>query len=129
MTPSVQRFVRATFGDGRRRDALAFVRDYHALERRNGPFDDDVLAQQAIGVVMFHHEFQASAGGLRRAQEQRTQGKGRRPSPREIERLKRRMGLSWQTYDAALRRLEDLAAARKPRSFADAARRAAGVAS
>jgi hypothetical protein len=34
--------------------------------------------------------------------------------------LKRRQGLSWQTYDQALRRLEELAAARPQRnSLAD----------
>ena len=106
---TLQRFIRATFGDGRRKDALAFVRDYNQLEKRLGAFEDGVVIQFACGVVMFQHEFQTAAALVRRTQDARSTGRGRRPSAREIERAKRRMGLSWQSYDSALRRLEELA--------------------
>lgn len=50
---------------------------------------------------------------LEEAQHARHNGQGRRPSQSMIVRLEKRQGLSWASYDAALKRLEELASARR----------------
>jgi len=109
---ALQRLVRRMFLDGRAPVAVAFRREFRALEQRLGPFDD-VTAQHAAGVVTFALEFQSNTADLQRLQEARARGRGRRPTAAAVERMRRRQGLSWGSYESALRRLEELAPHRR----------------
>lgn len=88
-----------------------FREHYTALEQRLGPFDP-VSRQYAGAAAALWVTFRQDTTALDEAERARRQGKGRRPSTSAIARLKKRQGLSWQSYDAALRRLEELAARR-----------------
>src|SRR5205809_877647 len=99
--------VRNLFADGRSELACAWRREFRALERRYGPFDD-VMQSQAAGAAMFFVEFQRDTRGLNAADATRTNGKGRRPSAAAIRSLKKRMGLSWASYTTAVGRLEEM---------------------
>jgi hypothetical protein len=61
---------------------------------------------------------------LERAQRERETGKGRRPSAAAIRALEKRQGLSWQSYDSALKRLQELAPPKGPRALTDAVKQA-----
>lgn len=107
MTSALRVLMRRMFSDCRSTEAYAFRRELRAIEKRLGPFDD-VTLQYAAGVAVFGLDFQAVSAAVRQAQGKRARGKGRRPAAAAVERLKRRQGLSWQTYDSAMRRLEEL---------------------
>ena len=95
---------------------------YRALAQQLGPFDDVTRAYAGSTAALFV-TFKRDTEALVDAERARHAGKGRRPSNQAIARLKKRQGLSWGSYDAALRRLQEMAASR-PRTtrFADAAR-------
>jgi hypothetical protein len=92
-----------------------FQAQYVALERRLGPFDP-ILRNYAGAIAALWVTFRQDATALQDAERARRQGRGRRPSTQAISRLKKRQGLSWGSYDAALRRLEELAAQRRPQN-------------
>lgn len=81
---------------------------YRALVRQLGPFDD-VTRTYAGAVAALFVTFRRDTEALTDAERARRDGKGRRPGVQTIARLKKRQGLSWASYDAALRRLEVLA--------------------
>ena len=110
MNPRLLGLMRHLFPDCRSAEAAHFRRECQALEKRLGPFDD-VTLQYAVGVVTFSLAFQSDSKARQRAELARTLGKGRRPTVAAIERLKRREGLSWGSYDQAMKRLEELAKA------------------
>lgn len=100
-----------------------FREHYRALETRLGSFDS-VCRDYAGGVAALWCEYRSDVFALEVAETARQDGQGRRPSVQAIARLKKRAALSWGSYDASLRRLEDLMA-KRPRTttFADAVRR------
>ena len=85
-----------------------FRAHYKALGERLGPFDA-VTREYAGAVATWWVEFRTDTLALEAAEEARLNGKGRRPSTQAIARLKKRSGLTWSSYNAALQRLEDLA--------------------
>lgn len=85
-----------------------FRQHYRALDHRLGPFDQ-VGREYAGAVAALWCEFRGDTLALEAAVEARQSGQGRRPSTQAIARLKKRAGLSWGSYDAALSRLEALA--------------------
>jgi hypothetical protein len=100
-----------------------FREHYRALDARLGPFDS-VCREYAAGTCVMLCEFKTDTLALEAAEHARRDGHGRRPSTQAIARLKKRTALSWGSYDAALRRLEELVA-KRPRTttFADSVRR------
>ncbi len=95
-------------GDHRSREGQIYRAHFAALEKRWGPFDE--LGQQYAGAVAAAWlEWLQAGKALALARQQRDRGRGRRPSAGGISRLQRRQGLSWATYDQALRRLQALA--------------------
>ena len=89
-----------------------FDAQYRALEAKYGPFDR-FTKQYAAGVAANFVEFRGASEALHKAQVQRKVGKGRRPNQLAISRLQKRAGMSWQSYDQSLQRLEALCQ-RKP---------------
>jgi hypothetical protein len=100
-----------------------FREHYRALEQRLGTFDS-VCREYAGAVAALWCEFRSDTLALEAAEKARDEGQGRRPSAQMIARLKKRAALSWGSYDAALRRLEELMAKRtRTVTFADTVRR------
>ena len=89
-----------------------FRSQYRALEERLGPFDG-LTRQFAASCSALYVEWRSDVRAEEEADRARREGKGRRPSAAVLARLKKRAGLSWQSYDGSLRRLEELAG-RKP---------------
>jgi hypothetical protein len=116
--------MRRLFADCRSGEACQFRREYRALEKRHGGAFDESVVPYAVAAIELHGQFLRASRLLRTAEAQRMNGKGRRPSAAAVERLRRRQGLSLGSWDQAMRRLEELAASAKPRSFAEAARAA-----
>lgn len=102
-----------------------FREHFRAIEMRLGSFDP-VCRDYAGGVAALWCEYRTDVLSLEVAETARADGHGRRPSVQAIARLKKRAALSWGSYDAALRRLEELMA-KRPRTvtFADTVRRQA----
>ena len=92
-----------------------YSQHYAALLKQLGPFDGVTRAYAGAAAALWV-TFKQDTQALIDAERARRQGRGRRPSTQAIARLKKRQGLSWGSYDAALRRLEVLAAQRKPQS-------------
>lgn len=85
----------------------AYRRVYDALEAELGPFTP--LARLEAGrAAAAWVQLEAAQRALVTAQRTRSTGRGRRPSPREIERLARRAGLADGTYSAALDKLREM---------------------
>lgn len=84
---------------------------YAALVAKFGPFDP-MVRQFAGSVAALWSEWRSDTVAVEEAERARRNGKGRRPSVQAVARLKKRAGLSWGSYDAALRRLEGMAADR-----------------
>jgi len=82
---------------------------YRALRQRFGPFDE-ITRQYVGGVAVLWVQFREVMVAVKVAQEARANGKERRPSASAVERLRRRQGLAWGSYDQAVRRLEELSA-------------------
>jgi hypothetical protein len=66
----------------------------------------------AVGVADAYVRWRCATRGLDEAAQLRATGRGRRPSDRAVERLRRRQGLEWSKYEAALRRLDEIAGKR-----------------
>jgi hypothetical protein len=73
---------------------------------------DSVTLAYAQAVVAMWWSFAQSTMELAELEAKRRAGRGRRPSVQAIERLRKRQGVAFQSYDAALRRLEELAGRR-----------------
>ena len=82
---------------------------FQALSHRLGPFKESAVREYAGAVAVAWVGWREATEALTEAQRLRRDGKGRRPSTAQLARLQRRQGLQWQTYDQALRRLEELA--------------------
>jgi hypothetical protein len=80
---------------------------FRALKSKFGPFDP-MLRSYAGSVSALYVGWRESTEAVARGQWLRQKGKGRRPSVAQIERLKRRQGLAWISYDAALRRFQEM---------------------
>lgn len=117
MSRARRRLVKRLYGDGHTADARAFCRGWAALEQRLGVALEPFLTETAAAVE-FGLQWQDVTGELRQAQEARQRGKGRRPTASRIASLRKRQGLSWQSYDQAVRRLEELVAPKRRRGRA-----------
>lgn len=97
----------------------AYRRTFEALAAEYGPFS--ALGRLEAGrVAVAWVNLVAASESLEAARRAREEGRGRRPSPRAIERLARRQGLADQSYAQALAALRELVAARRePASIAD----------
>lgn len=84
-----------------------FDEHYRDLARRYAPFDP-MLRNYAGSLAALWVAWRESTEAVIAAQEVRQEGKGRRPSVAQIERLKRRQGLAWISYDGALKRFGEL---------------------
>jgi hypothetical protein len=93
-------------------DERAYKAQYRSLAQRFGPFTDGVSRSYAAGAAMQWVRFKQAARRATLDQKQRESGRGSRPSASAVERLKRREGLAWQSYDMAVRRLEEIVKAR-----------------
>jgi hypothetical protein len=82
---------------------------------------ESALAKLEAGrVALAWVNLEAASDSLEAARRAREEGRGRRPSPRAIERLARRQGLADTSYAAALDKLRELVGTpRKPASIAD----------
>lgn len=87
------------------RAARWYGQHFAALAQRFGPFDQ-LTEAYAAGAAAFYTTFRQDTQTLHQAQEARQKGHGRRPSATAIARLEKRQGLSWQSYNNALTRLE-----------------------
>ena len=87
---------------------------FAALEADLGPFVSVLLRLEAGRAAVAWVHLQAASQALAAARRERTHGKGRRPSAREVERLARRHGLADLTYSAAVARLREQAATHRP---------------
>ena len=100
------------------RPGKVFRRAYDAVEAEYGPFT--ALGRlEASRVAAAWVNFDAATRALEAARTTRTTGTGRRPSPRDIERLARRQGLADSSYSQALDKLRELVARRKPLTLAE----------
>jgi hypothetical protein len=85
---------------------------WRALVADHGPLSG--LARLEAGrTAVAWVQYRAATVALEDARRQREAGRGRRPSPRLIERLARRQGLADQSYSAALDKLRALVVARQ----------------
>lgn len=91
---------------------------FRALRAKLGPFDP-VTRAYADAVTAMWWSFAQATMELGELEGKRRTGRGRRPSVRTIERLRKRQGIAFQSYDAALARLEQLAKPRKATTPAD----------
>ena len=104
--------ARRVLADHSGADGRAFDAHYKALVARLGPFDE-VCRAYASGVAACWIEWQRSTRDLDRARHNRETGTGRRPNQGAIQRLQKRQGLAWQSYDSALHRLAELASTQR----------------
>jgi hypothetical protein len=88
----------------------AFDAHYRALEEQHGPFTSQLSKQYAAAAAAWWSQFQSETRSVKQAEDARMNGKGRRPSDRDIARLKKRQGLSWQSYEKAIVKIEAWAA-------------------
>lgn len=108
------------------RDGRAYYRCFAALEADLGPFTSALVRFEAGRTAVAMVNLTLATEALTAARRARDRGKGRRPGPRELERLARRQGLADTSYSQALDRLRELVATR--RGPADLARRLAEAA-
>lgn len=99
-----------------RRALKAFLR---SLEARLGPFHDGVTRRYAkLATEAWWTAERASESAVTEGVKRR-HGRGRRPSLQALDRRMKRQGLGVGTFDQMIRRLEELAAARKPPTLAE----------
>jgi hypothetical protein len=99
-----------------------YNRQFRALSEEFGPFTG-VMRFHAGGTAALFVTFQQATEALNDARRDRSEGKGRRPSASLITRLEKRQGLAWQSYSAALEKLQAMASSRPRTSFAETIRR------
>ncbi len=106
------------FADGRASEAYACRHHVALLVEKFGPFDpftQNYAWQVGLGYVRLVESQRALAIAL----ERRERGTGRRPSVKEVARLKKRVGLDQGAYDVKLRDLREFAQQRRPRKLED----------
>lgn len=81
---------------------------WRSLKAKYGPFDGPTRAY-AQAVTAMWWSFAQATMELAELEAKRRTGRGRRPSVQAIERLRKRQGVAFQSYDAALARLEAFA--------------------
>jgi hypothetical protein len=99
---------------------------FHALKAKLGPFDAVTRAYAQAATAMWWSFAQATME-LGDLEAKRRTGRGRRPSVQAVERLRKRQGVAFQSYDAALKRLEELAVSHRTPTLAEAIRRRPGA--
>ena len=87
----------------------AYRRGYDALEADLGSFASELVRFEAGRVAVAMLNLETAIRALAAARRARESGKGRRPGPRDLERLARRQGLADATYSQALDKLRELA--------------------
>ena len=96
---------------------------YRALDERYGPFDA-VTKAYALAETAMWWGFELATAAVMEGEQKRREGKRRRPAAQAVERLRKRQGLAYGSFDQALRRLEELARpTRKAASPADVMRK------
>jgi hypothetical protein len=98
---------------------------WRSLKAKYGPFDGPTRAY-AEAVTAMWWSFAQATMELGELEGKRRNGRGRRPSVQAVERLRKRQGVAFQSYDAALRRLEELAGSRKAPTIAEVIRQQQG---
>ena len=120
-----KRRLRAGLGrlypDHRAVEAVAHRRLFAALETELGPLSP-LARREAWRAAALGVECEAAMLALAEARRERRTGKGRKPSPRDVERLARRAGLANLTYAGAVDRLRAMAGPRKPLTVAEEVR-------
>jgi hypothetical protein len=91
-----------------------FTFRFGALAEHYGPFSTRLERLEAARVASLGVQLDLATAALVNAQRKRREGRGRKPTVQQIERLARRQGLADTSYAASLARLEELVAA-KPR--------------
>jgi hypothetical protein len=84
-----------------------YAEHYQDLAHRFGPFDS-MLRNYAGSLAALWVAWREATEAAVQGQRLRQIGKGRRPSAAQIERLKRRQGLAWISYDGGLKRFGEL---------------------
>ena len=84
-----------------------YAEHYQDLGHRFGPFDS-MLRNYAGSVAALWVAWREATEAVVQGQRLRQKGKGRRPSAAQIERMKRRQGLAWLSYDRSLERFGEL---------------------
>ncbi len=108
------------FGDHRGPLARAYRREYLALLAGLAINGDALLRREAARVALLTVRAREGASAWAGLIEKRRVGRGRRPSPRAVERAARRAALDDQGATQALDRLRALAGERKPLDVARA---------
>ncbi len=90
-------------------DGRAYRRAYDSLEADLGPFTSRLTRFEAGRVAVTMLNLEIATRALAAARRARESGRGRRPGPRDLERLARRQGLADQSYTQALDKLRELA--------------------
>ncbi|MBI4346857.1 MAG: hypothetical protein HY553_08375 [Elusimicrobia bacterium] len=90
-------------------DGRAYRRAYDALEADLGPFASELVRFEAGRAAVTMVNLEGATKAQAAARRARESGKGRRPGPRDLERLARRQGLADATYSQALDKLRELA--------------------
>ena len=98
-------------GDHRGASGRAYTGHFKALVDRYAPLDSLMRAQAGIAAAAFVVLVQAT-GRLQLATKARQAGRGRRPNAQAIARMEKRVGLAQSSHEAAVRRLEEMAAKR-----------------
>jgi hypothetical protein len=91
------------YRDHRTGIGAAYRRVYVAIAREHGPFDPGSLwALQAAQAASLWLSFVAATESLTEARERRASDRGRRPSPRQIDRLEHRQQVASRAFAEAL---------------------------
>lgn len=100
---------RRVFADHRGRKGRLYREHFLALQKQYGPLT--ALLRDAASLAAYHYAAALeSARDLDQAERLRANGRGRRPSVRLIQQLKKRAGIDSEAYDRKLDRLRELAA-------------------
>jgi hypothetical protein len=100
-------------------DGRAYRRAWEALCLEFGHPEPKSLTRLEMGrVCVCWTALEAATESLANARQARAEGKGRRPSDRDIERLARRQGLADSSYAAALDKLREMVGPRPPATLA-----------
>jgi hypothetical protein len=103
-----KRGLRKLYPDGRSRAAELHGTYMKQLEQHYGPLDP-LGADYASLVAFLRVSLAESMKRYSKASSDREHGRGRRPAVHDVNRLLKRVGLDFGSFDQALRRLEALA--------------------
>jgi hypothetical protein len=111
----LRRTLHQLYGDGRKPIAVEFRRQYHALVSEHGAFTA-ATHPFAVAAVVLYLEFLKDTKAAQEAQDARQTRKGRRPSLSRVASLKKRLGLTSQSYERARAQLREAVKANRPRA-------------